>query len=103
MTFFLEEETVFPCPSKECWEYTSAGVCQLKSDGECTRVTCGSTTIQMEMTDDVFSDSAASMELVEPTLTKNADSSDLLMWSASCKLGDKAACNSMTYTVKDNR
>ena len=57
----------------------------------------------MEMTDYVFSDSRASMEFVEPSLTKNTDASGLLMWSKSCDLGDKAACKSMTYSVKDDK
>ena len=99
----VEKNETFPCPSETCWEYT-AGTCSLKAgvDG-CTRVTCGATEMLMEMSDNVFNDTDASMDLVLPALseTNMTDNPDaLLRWTNTCALGDNAACG-MTYKVND--
>lgn len=96
-----DDELGFPCPSDDCWEFNSdSGTCQLKDIDSCTKVTCGATSMAMEIGSGVFADSDESMGLVEPALDDASDDDDTLGWIKHCDL-DSDDCN-MSHKVEGN-
>jgi len=95
------DELGFPCPSTDCWDFKAdSGTCELKALDSCTKVTCGATSMSMEIGSGVFADSDESMGLVEPALDDATDDAGTLGWVKSCDL-DSDDCN-MSHKVAGN-